>query len=65
MAADPAEIDAILADPMHIDNVRARLTAQQVERDMLREIAREIDVPPQNTPFGMLRRALSKPAESA
>lgn len=44
-------------DPMHIDNVRARRAADAAERDMYRELAREIDGPPV-TLVGMLRRAL-------
>ena len=45
-------------DPIHIYNVRARLAADQAERDMLRKIDREIDPRTERTPFGILKRAL-------
>jgi hypothetical protein len=46
-------------DPMHIDVVRARRAADAAERDMFREIAREIDGPPPPGIFTLLKRALS------
>lgn len=45
--------------PMHINNVRARRAAESAEREMYREIAREIDGPPV-TLAGMLHRALTR-----
>jgi hypothetical protein len=48
-------------DPMHIDNVRARGAADEAERDMYREIRREID-PPAPGIMTLLKRALEKDA---
>lgn len=46
-------------DPMHIDNVRARRAADGAERDMFREIAREIDGPPPPGIVTLVKRALT------
>lgn len=44
-------------DPMHIDNVRARHAADEAEREMYREIRKEID-PPRPGIFDLLKKAL-------
>jgi hypothetical protein len=46
-------------DPMQIYNVRARRAADGAERDMFREIAREIDGPPPPGIGTLLKRALA------
>jgi hypothetical protein len=46
-------------DPMHIDNVRARRAADSAEQDMYRQIAREIDGPPQPGIVTLVKRALA------
>jgi len=51
-------------DPMHIDNVRVRQAADSAERDMFRDLAREIDGPSPPGIGALLRRALSQPAAS-
>lgn len=51
-------------DPMHIYNVRARLAVNQVERDMHRALAREIDGKPR-TIMTALREALEQKGEQA
>lgn len=48
--SDPCPID----HPMHIYRVRARRAARSAERDLFKEIE-----PQQQTPMGMLRRALN------
>jgi hypothetical protein len=45
-------------DPMNIDNVRARRTADEAERDMYRAVAQEIDGPPPPGIVTLLKRAL-------
>jgi hypothetical protein len=54
---------------MHIDNVRARRAADGAERDMYREIQREIDGPPPPGIVTLVKRALTdtrpKPDEVA
>ncbi|MFD1366164.1 hypothetical protein [Actinoplanes sichuanensis] len=44
--------------PMHIDNVRAQRAADEAERDMFRNIAREIDGPPPPGIGTLLKQAL-------
>ena len=46
-------------DPMHIDNVRARLAADGAERDMYRELQRDIDGPPPPGIVALIKRALT------
>lgn len=52
-------------DPMHINNVRARCAADEAEREMYREIDRELDPRPERTPVGMLMRALGATSDGA
>lgn len=46
-------------DPMHIDNVWARRAADAAERDMYRDLAREIDGPPSPGMGTLIKRALA------
>lgn len=52
-------------DPMRIDNVRARRAADGAERDMYREIKREIDGPPPPGIGTLIKRALTASAPKA
>lgn len=47
-----------VSDPRHVNNVRARRAAESAEREMYREIEREIDGPPAPGIFTLIKRAL-------